>query len=174
MILRLIISLSIIAALPGCSTKVTSRLEVRDGIEMLYGRISPEQLYFDFPEWQEIEKTYMPDPALIAKLAAVDQPVDVTVFLGTWCADSELQVPLFFSVLQNLEDKWNYELELWAVDRYKKLDNDLPEKYDIERVPTFIFERDGVELGRIVESPVQSLEEDLLNIMSNNISPEQD
>lgn len=174
MILRLIISLSIIVAVSGCSSKITSRLEVRDGIEMLYGRISPEQLYFDFPEWQEIEKAYTPDPALISKLTAVVQPVDVTVFLGTWCADSELQVPLFFSVLQKLEDKWDYKLELWAVDRYKKLDNDLPEKYDIERVPTFIFERDGMEIGRIVESPVLSLEEDLLNIMLNKISPEQD
>ncbi len=31
----------------------------------------------------------------------------------------------------------------------------------IERVPTIIFYRNGVELGRITETPVQSLEKDM-------------
>ena len=39
-------------------------------------------------------------------------------------------------------------------------------KYDIKRVPTLVVLRDGEEIGRIVEYPVESLEKDLLKILS--------
>jgi ribosomal protein L30E len=35
----------------------------------------------------------------------------------------------------------------------------------VERVPTFIFYRDGKEIGRIVENPQKSLVEDFLEII---------
>ena len=36
----------------------------------------------------------------------------------------------------------------------------------IINVPTFIFYKDGEELGRIVEYPIQDLESDMLKILS--------
>jgi hypothetical protein len=38
----------------------------------------------------------------------------------------------------------------------------------IERVPTFIFMKNKVETGRIIENPVTSLEQDMLNILTGN------
>ncbi len=37
--------------------------------------------------------------------------------------------------------------------------------FDVERVPEFIFYRDGKEIGRIVESPKETLEKDMLKIL---------
>ncbi|MCK5407349.1 MAG: hypothetical protein KAJ37_07845, partial [Candidatus Krumholzibacteria bacterium] len=37
--------------------------------------------------------------------------------------------------------------------------------YDVQLMSTFIFERDGVELGRIVETPKKTLEQDVLEIV---------
>jgi hypothetical protein len=37
---------------------------------------------------------------------------------------------------------------------------------NIERVPTFIFLKNKVEAGRIIETPVTSLEQDMLNILT--------
>jgi hypothetical protein len=42
----------------------------------------------------------------------------------------------------------------------------MSEKFNIQRVPTTIVLRDGVELGRIVEYPEKSNEEDLLKILN--------
>jgi hypothetical protein len=39
--------------------------------------------------------------------------------------------------------------------------------YNIVYVPTFIFYKDGVEVGRIVEAPKHSLEIDIINILNN-------
>jgi hypothetical protein len=42
----------------------------------------------------------------------------------------------------------------------------MSEKFSVQRVPTTIVLRDGTELGRIVEYPEKSNEEDLLMILS--------
>jgi hypothetical protein len=42
---------------------------------------------------------------------------------------------------------------------------------DIQRVPTFIFYKNNIETGRIIENPTTSLEQDIVNIltgMNNN------
>jgi hypothetical protein len=52
-----------------------------------------------------------------------------------------------------------------GLDREKKSPEFKNEQGDIEYVPTFIFFRNGQELGRIIESPIQSLEKDLRQII---------
>jgi tetratricopeptide (TPR) repeat protein len=39
---------------------------------------------------------------------------------------------------------------------------------NIHRVPTVIFFRDGIEVNRIVEHPIKSFEEDIMNIVTVN------
>jgi hypothetical protein len=144
---------------------MVSRLEVRDGIEMLYGEISEEQLYFDFPVWKQMTEAYQPDSTVLGNVPVMKNSYQIMVFLGTWCSDSELQVPFFFSVMDELKDKISFDLQMWAVDRRKKLKNDIPQRYGIKRVPTFIFELEGQEIGRIVESPQTTMEKDIVNII---------
>jgi hypothetical protein len=37
---------------------------------------------------------------------------------------------------------------------------------NIQKIPTFIFFIDGEEIGRVIEHPITSLEEDILDIIS--------
>ena len=39
-------------------------------------------------------------------------------------------------------------------------------KLDIQSVPTFIIFKNNIEAGRIIENPVTSLEQDLVNILT--------
>jgi hypothetical protein len=52
-----------------------------------------------------------------------------------------------------------------AVDSKKQASGLDITAYDIERVPTFIIYKEGKEIGRIIETPVQSLEADLQKIL---------
>ena len=62
---------------------------------------------------------------------------------------------------------FNYKnLELVAVDRSKKTPDNLQEGFNIIRVPTFIFYKNGEEIGRFVEYPRETVEEDILKIVS--------
>ena len=98
---------------------------------------------------------------------------DIFIVLGTWCGDSREQIPHFFKIL----DQVNYPAEkvsMMAVDRNKNAVDYTASDDDIQLVPTLIFTLHGKETGRIIETPVHSLEHDFLNILQNNTSPKHD
>jgi hypothetical protein len=138
--------------------------------DMLVGKITKTQLYETYPDWKMVQETYKADTAVIREIRQIADSVNIVTFLGTWCFDSEMNVPPFFAILEAVAPDFRYSLTLWAVDRKKKLDNNLPERYNLQRVPTFIVERQGKELGRIVESPETTLEKDLLRILRTGTS----
>ena len=109
---------------------------------------------------------YKPDQDILNKLKKDLYSHTITIILGTWCHDSQEQVPRMFKVL----DKMDYNstlIRIICVDKEKSgCDTDIS-GLNIERVPTFIFYKEGIEVGRIVETPEQNLEEDMLNILSN-------
>jgi hypothetical protein len=94
--------------------------------------------------------------------------IHIKLFLGTWCSDSQLQVPQFYKILTALEfDK--SKLEMIGLDNHPDRDLQSPqheeEGLNIEFVPTIIFYRDEVEIGRIIEFPVRTLERDMASII---------
>ena len=151
--------------------KLKSQKVVRDGRTMLYGKITPEQLYFDYPEWKKEEESYRPQKDIIEKLRKIKGKTTVKIFIATWCPDSKREVPHFLKIVRDAGLGHLLKIEMWAVDRKKQSPNDIAKTYKIERVPTFIFERNGKEIGRIVESPKsESLEKDMYLILSGGNS----
>ncbi len=159
---QLLISLIVFVS---CSTHLKTQKITKNNSEFLYGEISKEQLYFDYPVWLEKEENYLPNKEIKEKILNFNEEVTVVVFLGTWCGDSRRNVPRFF---KSIKDNHNFKIAMWAVDRKKKMENNLTEKYNILRVPTFIFKKNGVEIGRIIENPKKSIEEDILDILQRN------
>jgi thiol-disulfide isomerase/thioredoxin len=89
------------------------------------------------------------------------EDIEITIILATWCPDSRRELPRFLKILDFLrfdEENINY----FGVNREKVVpDLDLSH-LGIEKVPTMILFRNGNEVGRIIESPVKTLEKDLL------------
>lgn len=89
---------------------------------------------------------------------------NILVFMGTWCGDSKREVPRFIKILEAANFPMD-NLKLVAVDRrkehYKKSPTGEEWGLRIERVPTFIFLKNGKEANRIIESPISSLEKDI-------------
>ncbi|OQX95165.1 hypothetical protein B6I21_06810 [candidate division KSB1 bacterium 4572_119] len=167
MIPRLLISSLFVFALISCNHSLVSKKVVKNDIEMLYGPLSVEQLYFDYPQWQKIEEAYKPDSKVIEQLSELKGPFDVKIFLATWCSDSRREVPHFMKIINQAGLSGRLKMELFAVDRKLKLNSGLAKKYNIKRVPTFVFFRQGKELGQIVESPeALLLEQDVYTILS--------
>jgi len=109
--------------------------------------------------------TYKPDKATISSLKGALKGYEIRGFMGTWCGDSKRETPHFYKVLElaNFDFK---NLELVTVNRSKKTPDNLQEGLDIKRVPTFIFYKEGKEIGRYVEYARESLEKDMLKIVS--------
>lgn len=114
--------------------------------------------------WTDEYKSYQPDSLIIDSLKGKLDDVVITIVFRSTCGDSREQVPRFFKILNYLDYPLD-KLTLIGVDRAKKDISGDVDKLDIGLVPTFIFYRDGKEVGRIIETPNVSLEKDLLRII---------
>ena len=89
----------------------------------------------------------------------------IKIVMGTWCPDSRREVPRYMRIL----DIWKFpmtHLSLIGVDKAKISSVKEYTSLNIQRVPTFIIYKNNIEAGRIIESPVTSLEQDMFNIIS--------
>jgi hypothetical protein len=119
----------------------------------------------NFSWWFNSEyNNYTPDTTTLKSVKEKINNVKITVVMGSWCSDSRREVPRLFKILDKLGvgDK---NLTLICVDRKKESTAGGIDKLDIKFVPTFIFLKNEEELGRIIESPKETLEKDLVIII---------
>jgi hypothetical protein len=131
----------------------------------LTGPLVREQILQDKPDWQEVIASYTPAAAAIEQLKALSRPVHVEVFLGTWCSDSKAQVSAFFKVLDRTDSPL-ITISCIGVPQKKEDRSPFIAGKDIQKIPTFIVTVDGLEKGRIIETPLKSIEQDLLDILA--------
>jgi len=105
------------------------------------------------------------DVSTVKKIKKHMKGVTIKAFMGTWCGDSQHEVPIFYKLMDAV-DFDNKHLTMIAVNRSKETPDNLQEGYNITNVPTFIFFKKGKEIGRFVEYPRESLEKDVLKIVS--------
>jgi len=135
--------------------------------EILLGKCNLEGLKTgDFGQVFKIEyKNYIADTTVISILRKKMKNINIEIILGTWCGDSKDQVPRFIKILNEL--KYNTrKLTIFSVNRGFKADGFDKNKSNIIKVPTFIIYRKNTEIGRIIETPLISLEKDLLEILN--------
>ena len=105
----------------------------------------------------------MPNESSVEALAQALVNIEVKAFMGTWCHDSQREVPRFYKIIESSNFDLN-NLSLVSLSENKTTPSGLEKGLNIERTPTFIFFKDGVEIGRIVEIPRETLERDMLKI----------
>lgn len=116
--------------------------------------------------WENLRaQDYAPDTATVATLRERWDDIEVLLFLGTWCSDSQREVPRFFKILDQAGIS-EPKITMYGLDRTKKDAEGLTVQWDVQYVPTFIFLRDGKELGRIIEKPKTTLESDIAEFLS--------
>ncbi len=143
----------------------------------LVGEVAREDVLRHFPAWSDTARAYAPDTAQVAALAGVQQPIEIVCVMGTWCGDSQREVPRLWRVLEAAANP-RLRLTMLAVGRKDDLaaqdmaeeigcPRDLRSRWDVTLVPTFIFLDGERELGRIVETPRVTLEADAAAILAD-------
>ncbi len=157
----------LVALLISCSTQTTLHKELYKGKEILVGQTTRKSFQQKpYNEWFDANyRDYRPDTEIIKELSPVLNQYDIKIIMGTWCGDSQDQVPVLYKVLD--EAGYEKEPEVYCVPReYKTYKPVL--KDSIIRVPTIIVLQDGQEKGRIIEYPMKTIEEDLRDILQGN------
>jgi cyclophilin family peptidyl-prolyl cis-trans isomerase len=134
------------------------------------GPITVERMLGRLPEYAQRRDSYTPDITVLEMMKSYVRAGDrVEVYMGTWCSDSQREVPKFLRILDDLHGQFGVELPATyvAVDRDKHGPVNLLAGKSIAKVATFIYYRGDQELGRIVEKPQSpQFEDDLLTIVA--------
>lgn len=159
--------LTVLFIIAGCKeivNKVT--VDEKTGRPMLVGVTDRNAFELpDFTEWYNNEYIgYEPDEFILEQIQELSDSIEIQIFMGTWCSDSRREVPRFLKIMDLSEFNKN-KLQIINVDRKKRSPTHEERNKNIEFVPTFLINKNNNEIGRIVEFPIITLENDLLNIL---------
>ncbi|HEV7238318.1 MAG TPA: HEAT repeat domain-containing protein [Thermoanaerobaculia bacterium] len=134
------------------------------------GPMNADRLIERVPDYAQRKSDYTPDITVLEMMKSYIRADDrVEVYMGTWCPDSQREVPKFLRIVDDLRAQFGVELPVTfvALDRDKAKPADLIAGKHIEKVATFIYYRGDKELGRIVEKTQSPLfEDDLLALVA--------
>ncbi len=119
-----------------------------------------------FNEWYNKNyEDYKVDKSTTAALEHLLKDVKVKIFMGTWCDDSKRETPRFYKIM-DAADYPKSNIELITMSREKDTPHGFEVGSNITNTPTFIFYKNDKEINRIVESPITSLEKDMITILT--------
>ena len=125
------------------------------------GDISQAQLLEHHEAFKRNYDTY----EVSAGIDGLPPDLEVKILFGTWCHDSEREIPRVLKLLAASDVK-EENISLIALDIRKQEPEGRAKALDVQFTPTFVFFSDGIELGRIIEQPAASLEEDLSALLT--------
>ena len=172
----LTLCLMILVVLPGCrggaasqAVLVTEEQEPSQPADLL-GPMSRAEVEAAMPDWVAATVEAQPDMEAALGLADLVGDVEVSVFFGSWCSDSKRELSRLWKALDLVGGEVEFPIRYVAVDRSKSEPAKALAGREILYVPTFVVERDGLEVGQIIEESPNGVETDLLALLSGEAS----
>lgn len=122
------------------------------------GDIKVQQLLSNFPVFEKNYQTYPLDKTEQSIIKQWPNNLNIDVYFGTWCHDSEREVP---RLLKIVEDHPHISLNLITLDYQKSEPQGRAMANKIKYTPTFIVYQNNQEIGRVIERPKVSLIADI-------------
>ena len=161
----------LIILLTGCSSKQQKPLPMKSvkatsGEMILLGKINKANLQVSTltPWFNQDYQRISIDAKWSENVKPYLKGLRVKIFMGTWCEDSQREIPHFFKLLQALEFDQKH-VDMYAMSEEKTTPENYERGWEIYNVPTIIFLKYGNEINRFVEFPVNSLESDITKII---------
>ena len=135
--------------------------------EIILGSVKYSYFISSTNEWySEYDHKKFIDFKIVEKIKSYLSEVNIKIFFGTWCEDSRREIPILFEILKFCGYDMS-KIELVGLSKEKTSPSNIEKKFEINRIPTIIFIKNNSELNRIVEYPIESMENDILKILKN-------
>jgi thiol-disulfide isomerase/thioredoxin len=160
-------------AIIACSSKPKQKpfdvdeIEVTSGEIILLGEINLANLQTsNVTPWfnEEFDRVTI-DTLKVKDLKPFTKDLKIKIFMGSWCDDSKRELPPFFKILVSMDFDQNH-LQMFAMSEEKTTPSNFEKGLEIYNVPTIIFFKNGEEINRFVELPVENLESDIKKIIT--------
>ncbi len=130
------------------------------------GPITIDELQSNYPIFS-VKRHQELQLSAVEQLNAVTTPTQIIAYFGTWCHDSQREIPNLIKLKKQLNNP-NIQLQLIALDRNKSDSQGLAKKAKVKYTPTIVVYQNQEEKGRIVESTSEPIEVELLNIIESS------
>lgn len=104
--------------------------------------------------WQIPVRLPQKEARYLRKMEGLGAEMELKVFLGFWCSDSEDWIPV---LVKGLEEFPDLPVEYIGLNRKKEGAERERNQYQITHLPTIILLKNGVETGRITETPASGI-----------------
>ncbi|QEC67683.1 thioredoxin family protein [Panacibacter ginsenosidivorans] len=126
--------------------------DAENGSKVLKGLLTRADIQNDtaFKWFNDNMKLGQVNAAAVDAFKKHQQGIQLVVFGGTWCEDTQNLLPVFYRLI----DKSNFpdsSITLIGVDRPKTTLYNLHKAFNVTKAPTFIVLKDGKEVGRVEE-----------------------
>lgn len=150
-IIGAILSLSLFVAMSGCANSSD------DDMKMTVGDIGQQRLLQKYTSFDHSYQSFNLSESDIAEIALWPKDIHIDVFFGTWCHDSQREVPRFLKIVE----QGQLSNRLVALDYEKSEPSGDAAKAKVKFTPTFVVYRNNQEIGRIIERPNVSIVSDI-------------
>jgi thiol-disulfide isomerase/thioredoxin len=139
---------------------------------MIIGKTTLEILRQNTEFWDEYTAhyaSYAADEKKINEISNIlmNRNIHIISVIGTWCGDTKEQFPVLQKILNNLPIS-NLSIEYIGVNRDKLAGEVDISALNISFIPAFIFYENSKEIGRIVETPEDTMENHILKILNQH------
>ena len=147
--------------LSSCATNMATKTKSPSFSMHLTGKIEQHTLLLKEALYARGYKAFTLTEDEKAQVASWPVNIHIKAFFGTWCHDSQREVPKLLKIMQQ-----NQEITktLFALDINKSDPSGTAKLVDVKFTPTFIIYLADIEIGRIIERPNVSLIYDI-NLM---------
>lgn len=124
----------------------------QNGLKTLKGILSRELLLNDAEfTWMKNDISwYKPNADCVTNLTAVKDTIQLMVFVGTWCEDSQIVFPQLLKMLDQVGFNMK-RLTVIGIDRQKTTLGSLTQALNVTKAPTIMVLKAGKEVGRVEE-----------------------
>ena len=124
----------------------------QNGQKTLRGILSRELLQNDTAfSWMHSNISwYKPNAECVTNLTAQKDSIQLLVFIGTWCEDSQIILPQLLKMLDQIKFAADH-LTIIGIDRKKQTLGSLTNALGVTKAPTILVMKNGKELGRVEE-----------------------
>lgn len=130
--------------------------------QILAGDISVQKLLSSYPVFENNYQAYPLDKTEQNIIKQWPNNLSIDVYFGTWCHDSEREVP---RLLKIVADHPQISLNLITLDYEKSEPQGRAMANQVKYTPTFVVYQNNQEIGRVIEWPEVSLIADINNFI---------
>ena len=122
------------------------------------GEVSQAQLMAKHKYFQQSFRAFQLTEMEISEIKSWPNDLHVEVYFGSWCHDSQREVPKFLKIIAQSS---SLSYRLIGLDYDKSEPSGMAKDHQIKYTPTFVIYQHDQEIGRIIERPMVTLIADI-------------